>query len=76
MDQWTHRIRNNPGRRTHSSRRKDNTRPVRTRNRRQKQRTDCGRSVHAAGPSGGANLRHDVQRCGLSARSVHGVQLF
>src|SRR5206468_2058125 len=51
--------------------------PVRTRSRCQKQRTDCGRSVHAAGPSRGAtNLRHDVQQCGPFVRSIPGVQLF
>ena len=32
MDRWAHRIRNNPGRRTHSNRRRDKTRdPVQTR---------------------------------------------
>ena len=65
MDRWTHRIRNNPGRHTGSSNRKDKTRdPVQTRNRRQKQRTDCGRSDHGADPSRGANLHRDVRRYG------------
>src|SRR6185437_7326576 len=64
MDRWTHRIRNNPGRSTDSNNPKDKTQ---TRSRHQKQRTDCGRNGHAAGPSRDANLHRDVRRYGHSS---------
>ena len=49
---------------------------IRTRSRRQKQRSDRGQNERAAGPSRRANLRHDVRRCGLFVRLIRVVKLF
>ena len=49
---------------------------VRTRNRRQRQKSDGDRNVHVADPSRRANLPRDVRRYGLCARLIRVMQLF